>query len=127
MEAFHLFKERVVPAIDARDSWVVVRGWIEKTGRKASDLGKDLAKIGFRLAIYTDTTVDGTLEGPNFSTIEDFLEAAELETIIAGGISSLEDISQLKKLQRQGLAGVIVGKALYEGKINLKEAILKVR
>lgn len=125
--AFREFKSRVVPSIDSRDGWVVIRGWVEKTELKASDLGRDLVKIGFRRLIYTDTTVDGTLRGPNFRGIEDFLSETGMETIVAGGVSQIDDISQLKKLERKGLSGVILGKALYEGKINLKEAIRKGR
>jgi len=122
-EAFRNFRSRVVPSIDAREGDVVVRGWTAETGIRASALGTDLVKIGFKLVIYTDTTVDGTLRGPAFGSIENFLDQTGLATIAAGGVASPDDISRLKKLEGKGLAGVIIGKALYEGKMTLKRAI----
>ena len=126
-EIFREFKKRIVPSIDVRDGRVLIKGWAEETDRKATDLGRDLKKIGFKLAIYTDTTVDGTLRGPNLSGIENFLDQTGLKMIAAGGISRLEDIIQLKRLERKGLTGVITGKAIYEGELNLSEAIRAAR
>jgi phosphoribosylformimino-5-aminoimidazole carboxamide ribotide isomerase len=120
---FREFKERIVPSIDARDGIVLVKGWEESTDFKAVDLGKILKKIGFRLVIYTDTAVDGTLNGPNLPAIEEFLDQTGLGMIAAGGLSRLEDIVNLKKLERKGLIGAITGKAIYEGTLNLKNAI----
>lgn len=117
------FKSRVFPSIDACDGWVMVKGWLERSDIRAVKLGRDMSAIGFRRVIYTDTKVDGTLRGPNFPEIEAFLSETGLETTVAGGISSLEDIIRLKKLERKGLSGVVAGKALYDGKLNLAEAI----
>ncbi|MFH1038071.1 MAG: 1-(5-phosphoribosyl)-5-[(5-phosphoribosylamino)methylideneamino]imidazole-4-carboxamide isomerase [PVC group bacterium] len=126
-EIFGEFRGRVVPSIDARDGRVLVKGWSEETDLEAADLGKDLKKIGFRLVIYTDTAVDGTLRGPNLSAIEGFLDETSLTAIAAGGVSRLEDVKQLKKLEGKGLAGVITGKAIYDGTLDLKEAIQAAR
>lgn len=120
---FREFKERIVPSIDARDGIVLVKGWEESTDLKAIDLGNTLKKIGFKLVIYTDTTVDGTLKGPNLPIIEEFLDQTGLATIAAGGLSRLEDIVNLKRLERKGLVGAITGKAIYEGRLNLADAI----
>jgi len=120
---FQEFKERIVPSIDARDGVVLVKGWEESTDLMAVDLGHTLKKIGFNLVIYTDTAVDGTLKGPNLPVIEDFLDQTGLRIIAAGGLSRLEDIVNLKKLERKGLIGAITGKAIYEDTLNLKEAI----
>lgn len=126
-EIFREFKGRIVPSIDARDGRVMIKGWTEGTDLRATDLGQDLKKIGFKLVIYTDTTVDGTLRGPNLPVIEDFLDRTGLEMIAAGGISRLEDIVQLKRLERKGLTGAITGKAIYAGELNLPEAIQAAR
>ena len=120
---FREFQERIVPSIDAKDGRVMIKGWVERTNLRAADLGRILKKIGFKLVIYTDTTVDGTLRGPNLSALEDFLDQTGLETIAAGGISRREDIVRLQRLERKGLCGVITGKAIYNGTLDLKEAI----
>jgi len=124
---FREFKERIVPSIDARDGIVLVKGWEESTDLKAVDLGHALKKIGFNLVIYTDTTVDGTLKGPNLPAIEEFLDQTGLKTIAAGGLARLEDFFNLKKLERKGLIGAIIGKAIYEGTLSLPEAIRAAR
>lgn len=122
-ELFLEFKERIVPSIDARAGLVMTKGWTEGTEIRAIDLGRDLKKIGYKMIIYTDTSVDGTLKGPNLPGIREFLDQTGLGVIVAGGISKLDDVLQLKKLERRGVVGVITGKAIYAGKLNLKEAI----
>ncbi len=124
---FREFRERIVPSIDARDGIVLVKGWEESTDLKAIDLGNTLKKIGFKLVIYTDTAVDGTLNGPNLPVIEEFLDRTGLRAIAAGGVSRLEDIANLKRLERKGLVGAITGKAIYEGTLSLPEAIRTAR
>jgi len=124
---FREFRERIVPSIDARDGIVLVKGWEESTDLKAIDLGNTLKKIGFKLVIYTDTAVDGTLNGPNLPVIEEFLDRTGLRAIAAGGVSRLEDIANLKRLERKGLVGAITGKAIYEGTLRLPEAIRTAR
>ncbi|MCX6349362.1 MAG: 1-(5-phosphoribosyl)-5-[(5-phosphoribosylamino)methylideneamino]imidazole-4-carboxamide isomerase [Candidatus Aureabacteria bacterium] len=121
--AFKNFRERVLPSIDAREGKVAVSGWAEETGIGAVQLGADLKKIGFRLAIYTDISRDGTLSGLNFSGIENFLDETGLSAIVAGGVSTLDDVRGIRKLERKGAAAVVIGKALYAGTISLPEAI----
>jgi phosphoribosylformimino-5-aminoimidazole carboxamide ribotide isomerase len=84
---------------------------------------RTLKDIGFKQMIYTDTLKDGTLKGPNIKGIKSLLKETGLKIIASGGISSLDDIYKLKKLEKQGLLGVIVGKALYDGKFTLSQAM----
>ena len=102
----------------------MVEGW--KASHKkmdASDFALALKALGFREVIYTDTLKDGTLSGPNIKGIKKLLKDSGLKVIASGGVSSLEDIYKLKKLEKAGVSGVIIGKALYEGKFTLKEAV----
>ena len=103
---------------------VATEGWKKVSDVTAVDFIKKLEFFGLKVLIYTDIAKDGTLEGPNIKAVKDILSAREsIMVISSGGVSSAEDLARLKELQPQGLLGVIVGKALYEKKINLKEAI----
>ncbi len=125
--AFKSFRERVVPSIDAREGKVAIGGWEAETRITATKLGADLKKIGYTLAIYTDISRDGTLAGLNLAGIEAFLDGTGLRTIVAGGVSTLADVRGVKKLERKGAYGVVIGKALYAGTISLQEAIRSAR
>ena len=116
------YNERIIVSIDSRDGLVMLQGWTRSSGLKAIDLAKKMERLGAFAVIYTDITVDGTLGGPNFDRLDDFLKDVGISVIVAGGISSLEDIKRLQGLNRRNLYGVIVGKALYEGAFDLKEA-----
>ncbi|MEI6631512.1 MAG: 1-(5-phosphoribosyl)-5-[(5-phosphoribosylamino)methylideneamino]imidazole-4-carboxamide isomerase [bacterium] len=120
------FKDRIIVSIDAREGRVMTKGWKSNVSNKDTlSFACALAKLGFKEIIYTDISKDGTLKGPNIAEIKRILKAAKLKVIASGGISSLEDIYKLKKLEKQGVRGVIIGKALYEGRFTLKEAIGK--
>lgn len=122
--AFNQFKERIIVSIDASRMVPLTRGW--KVSRKDKDLfvfARNLKKMGFRQLIYTDTLKDGTLQGPNIKGIERLLKETGLKLIASAGISSLDDIARLKPLEKKGLLGIIVGKALYEGRFRLDEAL----
>ena len=123
-KSFVKFKNKVIISIDAKNGKVMTKGWKEVNKcYDAFTLARELKGLGFSEAIYTDTLKDGTLSGPNLSSIKAILKGSGLNIIASGGISSLEDISNLKKLQKQGVVGVIVGKALYEGRFTLKDAL----
>ena len=123
-KSFVKFNNKVIISIDAKKGKVMTKGWKEvNKGYDALTLARELKGLGFSEAIYTDTLKDGTLSGPNLSSIKAILKGSGLNIIASGGISSLEDISNLKKLQKQGVVGVIVGKALYEGRFTLKDAL----
>ncbi|MGQ9632183.1 MAG: 1-(5-phosphoribosyl)-5-[(5-phosphoribosylamino)methylideneamino]imidazole-4-carboxamide isomerase [bacterium] len=117
------FGERVVVGIDARDGFVAVRGWTEVTNLKATDLALRVGECGIETIIYTDIRRDGTLLGPNFEAIREIARTSGLNVIASGGVSSLDDIRKLKGMEPEGVVGAIVGKALYDGRVDLKEAI----
>src|SRR5262245_49717243 len=121
----HALSERpanIAVGIDARDGNVQVSGWTKDSRIGAIDLAKRLQDHGARLVIYTDIARDGVLEGPNVDATKEMLERTDLSVIASGGVSSIEDIRRLSNLH-QRLEGVIIGKALYEGLIQLEEAL----
>lgn len=121
---FAEFQEKIIVSIDARNDRVLTEGWqFSERSLKTIDFASQLKKIGFRKVIYTDTSKDGTLRGPNLEIIRSILKNTGLQVIASGGVSCLDDLVELRKLQRQGVIGVIVGKALYEGRFTLKEAL----
>lgn len=117
------FKEKIVVSIDAAEENIVSEGWTSLTSIKAIDLAKKIEAIGVDSIIYTNVLKDGTMERPQIEFIEKMLDSVKTKIVVAGGISSLDDIKHLKALDRPNLYGVIVGRALYEGRVNLKEAI----
>ncbi len=122
-KAVKKFGERVMVSIDASNLKVRVRGWEKGTRKTAPILAKEMERLGVRNIIFTDIKRDGTLRGPNISQIKRMLKAVDIPLIVSGGISSLEDIKKLKPLEKRGLSGIIIGKALYTGRINLEEAL----
>lgn len=121
--ALEKFGQNIIVSIDAKDLKVAVHGWDKLTECGASSFASQVEQIGVKHIIFTDIGADGMLKGPNFSAIEAMLEAVSVPLIVSGGISSLADIRRLKSLQAKGLAGIIIGKALYAGKIELEDAI----
>jgi phosphoribosylformimino-5-aminoimidazole carboxamide ribotide isomerase len=119
-ETCRRFRDSIIIGIDARDDSVATRGWLSDTGRTAADLALSMVEYGARRFIYTDINRDGTLTEPNFSAISAMVETVKLPIIAAGGVSSLNHLKMLKKL---GVEGAIVGKAIYTGDINLKQAL----
>lgn len=119
-EACHRFEQSIIVGIDARNGMVATRGWINKTELSAAELAEAMAQKGARRFIYTDIERDGTLTEPNFAAISGFIDELRLPVIAAGGIASINHLKVLKKL---GAEGAIIGKALYTGDIDLKEAI----
>lgn len=118
------FGEKIIISIDAKYGSVAKQGWTKQTGEKAIDLVSNLASIGARALIYTDISRDGTLAGLKIADIQKIIMAAgEAQVFVSGGVASLQDIQELKHLKPKAPAGVIIGKALYENKFKLKEAI----
>ena len=115
--------ESIIIAIDAHDGFVVKKGWKEVTDKRAVDLVKELEEYGVQEVIYTDINRDGTLEGPNYDSIETMLTVTEIPIIVSGGVSSLDDLKRLTQYENDGLRGVIIGKALYEGRFKLSVAL----
>jgi phosphoribosylformimino-5-aminoimidazole carboxamide ribotide isomerase len=113
--------DRIAVAIDAQDGIVRTRGWKTSTILASLDWIRHLAQIGVRTVIYTDIAKDGMLQGPNFDIYQTLRQTTSMDIIASGGIATLADVRALKAI---GIAGAIIGKAYYEGTIDLKEAIL---
>ncbi len=117
-------KYRVVVGIDAIDGMVAVEGWAEVSDMKATDLAREFANAGVEAIICTDVGRDGMMTGVNIEFTKSIQEASGLETIASGGLRDMEDI---KALIEAGIDGTIVGKAFYEGTLDLNEAFRKVK
>ncbi len=115
--------ERVIIAVDARDGFVAVKGWVESSGWDALEFARKMQALGALEIVYTDISRDGTLAGPNLPALQRMAEYTELSVIASGGISSLEDIQAVQALGPLGVTGVIIGQALYTGKFTLEEAL----
>ncbi len=122
--AYDRFGERVIISVDAANGRIMVKGWLEShRGPDAVDFARSLGKTGFSEMIYTDTLRDGTLKGPNLPAVRKLLRESGMRVIASGGISSLRDIRELCVLEKKGLSGIITGKAIYEKKFTLRQAI----
>jgi phosphoribosylformimino-5-aminoimidazole carboxamide ribotide isomerase len=122
-EMLGAFQDRVIIGIDASSGHVATNGWTRITDIPATRLVEQTLKGGGKEIIYTDISKDGTMQGPNLDQIKLLLQSFDLKLIASGGISSLGDIENLIKMKSKKLIGVIVGKALYEQKIKLKDAL----
>lgn len=122
-EACLKFPGRIVVGIDAKDGMVAVQGWAEVTGITAVDLARKFEGFGVAAIIYTDISRDGMLQGPNLEATRQLAEAVNIPVIASGGLSTLQDIRDLMTVESAGVTGVITGKAIYTGAINLAEAI----
>ena len=110
-------------AVDARNGLVAASGWTETTEVRAADLARDLAIQGVPTLIYTNVSVDGTLQGVDLASTETVARAFGGDLIYSGGVGSIEDVAALARLRHRGLRGVIVGRAIYMGRFTLAEAI----
>jgi len=125
-EACQRFPGKIVVGIDARDGNVAVKGWVEVSDRKATDLAKTLEPMGVAGFIFTDISRDGMMQGPNLDSIRTFAEGTKLPVIASGGVSRLDDALNLVKLQSCGVEGMIIGKALYDKSLNYREVLNRV-
>jgi len=117
------FPGRVVVGIDARDGRVAIEGWTETTGVKAVDLARQFEDSGVAAINFTDIHRDGMQTGPNIEETRRLAESIDIPVVASGGVSSMEDIIRLLPLEPSGVIGVITGKALYSGALDLAEAI----
>ncbi len=122
-EACRRFPGQIVVGIDAKNGLVAVRGWAEVTEKQATDLAREMEGFGVSAIIYTDIARDGMMQGPNLEATRALAEAISIPVIASGGVSSLEDIRNLLQIERYGVEGVITGKAIYSGSLNLREAV----
>lgn len=119
--ACNKYPDRILVGIDAKDGRVAVKGWVEVTAVDARELALEVERNGACGIIYTDISKDGMLTGPNIKAVGEMVMTVNIPVIASGGVSSLEDIRKLMSIK--GLWGVITGKAVYSGALDLREAI----
>lgn len=115
-----MYPGRIAAGVDAKDGYIAIHGWRTLTDIKAYPFIESLPQRGVSCVIYTDIARDGMLQGPNFESYQALSEIKGLDVIASGGVTSLEDI---KRLANMDIHGAIIGKALYDGRIDLKAAI----
>jgi phosphoribosylformimino-5-aminoimidazole carboxamide ribotide isomerase len=113
--------EKIAVGVDAKSGHVAVKGWTEVTSFDAIEFIRSVEKMGVQTIIFTDIATDGTLEGPNFEALERVLNSTDCQVIASGGVAEIEHIRQLARLP--GLYGAIIGKALYDETVDLREAV----
>jgi len=122
-EACRLFPGRIVVGIDAKEGLVAIRGWADVTEKKAAELAKEMEGFGVAAIIYTDIARDGMMQGPNIEATKALAESISIPVIASGGVSSLADIRNLLAIEASGVSGVITGKAIYTGALDLRAAV----
>ena len=122
-EACRFFPGQIMVSLDARDNRLAVEGWIEISEKDPVDLAKQYEDWGVKAIIFTDISRDGTQQGPSIPSTRRLAQATRLPVIAAGGIATLSDVQSLAALEADGLAGMITGRAIYSGSLNLPEAI----
>ncbi|KUG03681.1 phosphoribosylformimino-5-aminoimidazole carboxamide ribotide isomerase [hydrocarbon metagenome] len=115
--------EQIVLGIDAREGMVAVEGWVETSALSALEFGDSMKKAGVTTCVFTDISRDGLLTGPNLESTRNMAETTGLNIIASGGVSSPQNIKDLKAIESFGVVGAIIGKALYDGKIDLSQAL----
>ena len=126
-EACQKFPGHIAIGIDARDGMVAVEGWAETSETSALELARKFEDAGVEAIIYTDIDRDGALQGVNVEATRDLAAAISIPVIASGGVASILDIEKLLAVQSSGIEGVIIGRALYDGRIDPAEAIDLVR
>lgn len=122
-DACRRFPGRIAAGVDARGGRVAVSGWKETSGEDAVEVGLRLAQSGVSHIVYTDIDRDGMLGGPNLGATREVARAAGIPVFASGGVSSLDDLARLSGLREDGVAGAIVGRALYTGGLDLRAAL----
>jgi phosphoribosylformimino-5-aminoimidazole carboxamide ribotide isomerase len=119
-EALRRHPEAVVVGIDARKGMVALRGWIDQTNVRAAELALRMKNLGVRRVIYTDVARDGMLRGVNYQETENLCRETGMRVIASGGVSEISDVRALWERRACGIEGVIIGRALYDGKIDFR-------
>jgi phosphoribosylformimino-5-aminoimidazole carboxamide ribotide isomerase len=122
-EACKKFPNKIALGLDARDGYLSVSGWKESSNLKTLDYLKEVNDFGASRLIYTDINQDGMKQGPNFEETSKVADTSNCPVIMSGGVSSIDDIKKAKELNNKNIEGIIVGKAIYDGDINLDELV----
>lgn len=117
------YDRKIAIGIDAKNGYVATHGWLNTSEMRAVDLGKKFADAGAETFIFTDIATDGMLSGPNLEAVKEMALATGKEVIASGGVSQLADLTALKGLLPNGVRGAIVGKAIYERRFTVAEAL----
>jgi phosphoribosylformimino-5-aminoimidazole carboxamide ribotide isomerase len=117
------FPAKIVLGIDAKEGRVATQGWLEVSELSALQLARDCSRLALAALVYTDISRDGMLAGANVEAMAEMAAAVPLPVIASGGVTTLDDV---RRLQRAGLAGAIVGRALYEGRLDLREILMMI-
>ena len=120
-EACEKFPNQIALGLDAKDGYLSISGWKENSNKLTLDFLKEVNEFGASRLIYTDINQDGVKQGPNFEESVKVADTSNCPVIISGGVSSIEDIKKAKELNNKNIEGIIVGKAIYDGDINLDE------
>ena len=121
------FPGRVAVGVDARDGFVAVEGWAEMSKLSAAELGKRFEDAGVAAIVYTDISRDGVLAGLNLDATMALADAVDIPVIASGGLASIDDVKEMLKPERKKLAGAIAGRALYDGRIDAREALAMIK
>lgn len=121
-EAVNSYGDKIIVSIDAYNGYVAIDGWTKTSEVSAVDFAREMEELGVKTIVYTDIARDGMLKGPNFEAINYLKDRVNIDIIASGGVSSEDDLVKLKEI---GVAGAIVGKALYEGRVDLEKIEVK--
>ena len=119
--ACKMFKNKITVSIDVKDGLIALSGWKKQTNISAIDFIKKIQNFGVSRIIYTDIYKDGTKEGPNIKDAVELSSKVKIPLVISGGVSSIEDIERIKSLNNPNIEGVIIGKAIYDGDIQISD------
>ena len=122
-EACRIFPNKIAVGLDSRNEFVATEGWAKSSSVTLYDMAKTYEDSGVETIIFTDIEKDGLMKGVNFDQLERLLEVTSLNVIASGGVSSLDDLKKIKEINAPNLIGVISGKAIYEKKFSVSEAI----
>ena len=125
-EACQKFPNKIALGLDAKDGYLAVSGWKENSKQLTIDFLKEVNDYGATRLIYTDINRDGTKASPNFEETEKIAEISNCPVVISGGVSSIDDIKKAKELNNKNIEGIIVGKAIYDGDIELDELVKEI-
>ena len=115
------FDNKIAVSLDARKGYIALSGWKKQTDILASDFIKKIKNVNISRIIYTDINKDGTKSGPNFQETVDLSNLTKIPFVISGGVSSINDVINIKKRKYQNIEGIIIGKAIYDGNIDIKQ------
>ena len=120
------FPNKIALGLDAKDGYLSISGWKENSNKLTLDFLKEVNDFGVSRLIYTDINQDGMKQGPNFEETSKVADISNCPVIISGGVSSIDDIKNAKGLNNNNIEGIIVGKAIYDGDINLNELVKEI-